>query len=701
MGRMSDTPLPEHLDQTRYQIRRILGRGMAGTVVLARDRRTDRDVAIKIITTTLKALLDRLGREVDLLRELRHEALVPLLDADLGRQPPYLVFPYYPGGDLTALVHQAPLPTERVLDIALRLAEGLAAIHRAGVIHRDIKPANVLLDGAGNPALADLGLGRAETSETLTATGTVMGTPRYIPPDVFNLGQAMDEASDQYALGATITELILGRPASWKIGDPLFPSEAFEAVPAGPLRTALRRANRSRAEHRFPSTDAFLEALSAEPAAPAPPPVSDDATATIALEDPDLPESMFPVTDEGSAPARGPHLLLPAALLVAALAAWGLRGRPPAPPPPLPSTPRASGSPFAMGARLVEGGAVRIELREPAQLRWASDEGWGPEASLGPLVVRLPPRLPAEMSLRWRQGDRQGTRHLDPAELLEPLLRLLTPEHRADLLREHVAGVSDGVEASLAAHRILLDAGPRLLEAPLPRELRARTVRALEEGEALAIALRRPQEPRIPPGQAGYRGVDTPRGQRPLLARVGPEEMRQPGESAGAAWGEDGETLSIWRLKPRRGYQRVLDAPWRDVEQRILWTWPNLEVPPGALVRVSVVYRGHPAPIRFRVGIDPRSDGASDSLARPGSEPGPAVLHLGTAHDVPAQVHSLRRLDGDVPATLLPPAGTPMELRLEELPLRQGPRPLVGYMDVHALEFRLVGPSPNQPGESN
>jgi serine/threonine protein kinase len=701
MGAMSDTPLPEHLARSRYRVLRALGRGTAGTVLLARDRDSGQEVAIKLITTTVKGLRDRLQREIDLLRELRHEALVPLLDAVVDKEPPYLVFPYYPGGDLTALVQQAPLPAPRVLAIARRLAEGLAAIHRAGALHRDIKPANILVDEEGKPALADLGLGRAESSETLTATGVFMGTPRYIPPDVFHLGRPMDEASDQYALGATLTELFLGRPPDWKVGDPLFPSEAFEGVPAGPLRTALRRANRSQAEHRFRHMDAFLEALCEAPSEPPAPPSHDGVTSTATQEMPDLPEPEPPAREERRPGARLGLLVLPAGLLAGALTAWGLFREPPPLHPPLVELPRTTGSPFVEGARLIEGGALRIELREPAQLRWAGDTGFGPEVDPGPLVLTLPSRLSSAPSLQWRQGDRQGVRHLDLEALLDPLLRLFSPEQRLDLLREYAAGVPDGVETALAAHRVLLGVGPAILEAPLSHELRVRVAGALEEAEALAITLLRAQEPRIPPGRAGYRGVDTPRSHRSLLARIGPEALRQPGGSPGSIPMGDGVNLPTWRLKPRRPYQAVLDAPWRDVDQRILWTWPSLDVPPEALVRVSVSYRGHPAPIRFRVGVDPRADATADSLARPGSEAGPPVLFLGTAHDPPSLTGTLRRQDGDVPAALLPPAGTPMELRLEELPLRPGPRGLVGYLDVNAIEFHRIGSEANQSAEAN
>ncbi len=199
-----------------HEIIRRLARGGMGVVDLA--RRDDGSlVALKRLAMhgTADEMIRaraRFRRELDVLRQLDHPALVPLLEVIDDAGEIVLVMPYLGGGNLSEIVRErGPLTAPEVLAMAQRLLPGLAAAHRLGIVHRDIKPANVLFDDEGRANLADFGVASTrEATGGLTRTGVVLGTPGFLAPEQAR-GEAVTPASDIASLGCTLHFAATGR----------------------------------------------------------------------------------------------------------------------------------------------------------------------------------------------------------------------------------------------------------------------------------------------------------------------------------------------------------------------------------------------------------------------------------------------------------------------------------------------------------
>jgi serine/threonine protein kinase len=185
------------------------------TVWLARDTRLGRRVAVKVISEVLAAqepYVERFRREARIAAGLSHPNLVQVYDfgSDVGR--PFLVMEYIDGvtlGRASAIGAKSPLSSET---LARELLDALGHIHAAGIVHRDIKPANVLVGPDGRPRLTDFGIAQAEDSTELTETGQVIGTLKYLAPEVAR-GRPASPRSDLYSLGVMLSE-VAGRDAS-------------------------------------------------------------------------------------------------------------------------------------------------------------------------------------------------------------------------------------------------------------------------------------------------------------------------------------------------------------------------------------------------------------------------------------------------------------------------------------------------------
>ena len=200
----------------KYEIVRQIGKGGFAAVYLAKDKLLEREVAIKILLaqhTHDSDMVERFLREAKLYARLEHRNIVPIYDVRVVGSDVFLIMKYVKGQSLKAILSdQGRLSAEQALRVTADLASALDYIHRQGIVHRDIKPGNILIEEASGAAyLADFGIARAESSHTLTQSGMLVGTPFYLAPEQIK-GKKNDPRSDLYAFGATLYELLTGKP---------------------------------------------------------------------------------------------------------------------------------------------------------------------------------------------------------------------------------------------------------------------------------------------------------------------------------------------------------------------------------------------------------------------------------------------------------------------------------------------------------
>jgi tetratricopeptide (TPR) repeat protein len=201
----------------RYHVKKFLGEGGKKKVYLTHDTLLDRDVAFALIKTEKldDATRSRVTREARAMGRLGdHPNIVAIYDMGEHEGQPYIVIPVMPGGDVEALIEQAPehrLPLDKAIDVAKAVCRGLEFAHSKGIIHRDIKPGNIWLGADGTAKIGDFGLALAVGLSRLTQPGMMVGTVTYMPPEQA-MGGKVTAKVDLYSLGAMLYEMVTGRP---------------------------------------------------------------------------------------------------------------------------------------------------------------------------------------------------------------------------------------------------------------------------------------------------------------------------------------------------------------------------------------------------------------------------------------------------------------------------------------------------------
>ncbi|MFD0776122.1 serine/threonine-protein kinase, partial [Streptomonospora algeriensis] len=214
--------LPERVGP--YAIRRRIGQGGMGVVYQAVDPRNDRLVAIKVLRPEVAGdhiARARLAREVATMRRVHSANVAEVIDADTDAELPWVVTEYIPGPTLDSTVtDHGPLRGRALSRYVTGLARAVEDIHAADVIHRDLKPGNVIISN-GEPIVIDFGIAHAVDGAKLTQTGTFVGTPSYLSPEVIE-GTDLGPATDIHAWGGTV--------AFASTGNPPYGSGSFEVI---------------------------------------------------------------------------------------------------------------------------------------------------------------------------------------------------------------------------------------------------------------------------------------------------------------------------------------------------------------------------------------------------------------------------------------------------------------------------------------
>lgn len=265
---------PGHLG--RFELRRLLGQGAQSKVWLAFDPRLEREVAIKLMkpmsakdTTGLTQWLS----EARTVSRLTHPNIVPVFEADVQDQQPFLVFEYVAGQTLTQLMaSQGALPATQAVALMTDVLQALTAAHATGVVHRDLKPSNVMVEPNGRARVMDFGIAQRISTQPGQTAAMLAGTPAYMAPEAAR-GDPVSPVMDVFSAGLMLAELLWGKPLQPQ-------TDAYQAIyraayqnlalPAAllnqlddQLKAIVLRALNPAADQRYPSSEVFLAALGA------------------------------------------------------------------------------------------------------------------------------------------------------------------------------------------------------------------------------------------------------------------------------------------------------------------------------------------------------------------------------------------------------------------------------------------------------
>ncbi|GLZ55363.1 hypothetical protein Acsp07_49800 [Actinomycetospora sp. NBRC 106378] len=415
---MSPRPADTRRLVGRYRLDSELGRGAMGTVWSAYDEVLHRPVAVKEVRLSLVPVSERAIVRERTLREARatamlsHPNVVTLYDVVEVNAEPYVVMELLPSRSLASYIgERGTLTPAETAEIGSAVASALMTAHRAGITHRDVKPGNVLIGTDGQIKLTDFGIARNAAESSMTQTGTVLGSPPYIAPEVA-MGRAVGPPADLWGLGATLYACLEGRPP-YDAGDPVSTVSAVVHgdVPRpgghGPVQDVIRGLMVKDPTLRMPlpAVRRRLRPLMADPEGPilsAPPSPATTEFRLPAPATPDPQSGLIPVARgrsgtlvDGQVPAETPGPAPRTAPLQApgrsgpddgsgsaAAAAAGAAAAPPESPPAEDEAPEGRGGSLAAPAvdpedpaRLDEADADEATPDDPAAAEVVEDDG--------------------------------------------------------------------------------------------------------------------------------------------------------------------------------------------------------------------------------------------------------------------------------------------------------------------------------------
>ena len=264
-----------HTDLAPYRLLREIGRGGMSVVYEALDTRTGQPAALKVLALPFSVtavqrgdLVARFRREERAVTQLSHPNIVAIHEVGEQAGVHFIAMEFLPGESLRARLERGPLTLPEAGAVLTQIAAALTAVHGAGIVHRDVKPSNVMLLPDGGAKLLDFGVARHADDTAITSGGLVVGSPAYLSPEQVR-GGAGTTASDVWALGVLLYEMLAGRPPfqATDVAAVMYqvihePPPPLSGLPPG-LGKVLKRALDKTPERRFPSALALAEAFAA------------------------------------------------------------------------------------------------------------------------------------------------------------------------------------------------------------------------------------------------------------------------------------------------------------------------------------------------------------------------------------------------------------------------------------------------------
>ena len=262
---------------TEYIIEKELGRGGMAIVYGGRDAHLGRRVAVKVLPPELAygggSMVERFKREAQTAAKLDHPNIIPVYRVSPGGKLCWYVMKYLDGESLDHILErEGQMAVDRTCDILTQTAAALDYAHQNQVVHRDVKPANVVVDAKGRVTVTDFGIAKALDANTLTASGSIIGTPYYMSPEQCK-GKKVGPAADQYSLAVMAYQMLGGHVpftgdsaveiVHKHVADPVPPLGVLRPQLPPKMVEVIERALAKAAEERFATVAEFARALKA------------------------------------------------------------------------------------------------------------------------------------------------------------------------------------------------------------------------------------------------------------------------------------------------------------------------------------------------------------------------------------------------------------------------------------------------------